>query len=199
MLYLYSLTTIISNLKFKIMRRSVKVLALTLSLCVLMSSCIGSFTLTSKLKNWNDSLGDKFVCELVFLGLTILPVYEIAVMADALVLNTIEFWTGNKLISMNDNVGDTKIVQNANGDDVLVKTTENGYNLSDGETAINLIFDETDNSWSVEYNNQVNKLLTINGDNVLLNMNNGETVSVTLDEAGVDMARQMVMPNYALK
>lgn len=198
MLYLYSLTTIISNLKFKIMRRSVKVLALTLSLCVLMSSCIGSFTLTSKLKNWNDSLGDKFVCELVFLGLTILPVYEIAVMADALVLNTIEFWTGNKLISMNDNVGDTKIVQNANGDDVLVKTTENGYNISDGETAINLIFDETDNSWNVEYNNQVNKLLTINGDNVLLNMHNGETVSVTLDEAGVDMARQMVMPNYAL-
>lgn len=196
---MYSLTTIISNLKFKIMRRSVKVLALTLSLCVLMSSCIGSFTLTSKLKNWNDSLGDKFVCELVFLGLAILPVYEIAVMADALVLNTIEFWTGNKLISMNDNVGDTKIVQNANGDDVLVKTTENGYNLSDGETAINLIFDETDNSWSVEYNNQVNKLLTIEGDNVLLNMHNGETVSVTLDEAGVDMARQMVMPNYALK
>lgn len=196
---MYSLTTIISNLKFKIMRRSVKVLALTLSLCVLMSSCIGSFTLTSKLKNWNDSLGDKFVCELVFLGLTILPVYEIAVMADALVLNTIEFWTGNKLISMNDNVGDTKIVKNANGDDVLVKTTENGYNISDGETAINLIFDETDNSWNVEYNNQVNKLLTIEGDNVLLNMHNGETVSVTLDEAGVDMARQMVMPNYALK
>lgn len=181
------------------MKRRVKVLALTLSLCVLMSSCIGSFSLTSKLMNWNQNVGGKFVNELVFIGLSILPVYEIAVMADALVLNTIEFWTGNKLISMNDNVGDTKIVKNANGDDVLVKTTENGYNISDGETAINLIFDETDNSWSVEYNNQINKLLSIDGDNVLLNMHNGETVSVTLDESGVDMARQMVMPNYALK
>lgn len=179
------------------MKKRVKVLALTLSLCVLMSSCIGSFSLTSKLYRWNDNIGDKFINELVFIGLSILPVYEIAVFADAVIFNTIEFWTGNNLIASN-NVGDTKVVKNSNGEDVCIESTENGYNISNGETSFDLVFDETDNSWNVEYDNQVSKLLTIEGDNVQLNMQNGEVVNVTLDEAGVDMARQMLMPNYAL-
>lgn len=179
------------------MKKNLKVLALTLSLCVLMSSCIGSFSLTNKLYRWNNSMGDKFINELVFIGLTILPVYEIAVFADAVIFNSIEFWTGNKVISMN-NVGDTKVVKNSNGEDVFVETLENGYNVSNGETAFKLIFDETDNSWNVEHNNQISKLLTIEGDNAQLNMFNGEMLSVTLDEAGVDMARQMAMPNYAM-
>ena len=179
------------------MKKRVKVLALTLSLCVLMSSCIGSFSLTSKLYRWNDNIGDKFINELVFIGLSIIPVYEIAVFADAVIFNTIEFWTGNNLIASN-NVGDTKVVKNSNGEDVCIESTENGYNISNGETSFDLVFDETDNSWNVEYDNQVSKLLTIEGDNVQLNMQNGEVVNVTLDEAGVDMARQMLMPNYAL-
>ncbi len=179
------------------MKKNVKILALTLSLCVLMSSCIGSFSLTNKLYKWNNSMGDKFINELVFIGLTILPVYEIAIFADAVIFNTVEFWTGNKLIAEN-NVGDTKIVKNANGEDVCIETTESGYSISNGETSFNLIFDETDNSWNVEYNNQISKILTVNGDNVQLNMHNGDVVNVTLDEAGVDMARQMLMPNYAL-
>lgn len=179
------------------MKKSVKVLALTLSLCVMMSSCIGSFSLTNKLYRWNNSMGDRFINELVFIGLTILPVYEIAVFADAVIFNTIEFWTGNNVIAMN-NVGDTKVVKNSNGEDVFVETLENGYNVSNGETAFKLIFDETDNSWNVEHNNQISKLLTIEGNNAQLNMFNGETLCVTLDEIGVDMARQMAMPNYAM-
>ena len=89
-------------------------------------------------------------------------------------------------------------MKNSNGEDVFVETLENGYNVSNGETAFKLIFDETDNSWNVEHNNQISKLLTIEGDNAQLNMFNGEMLSVTLDEAGVDMARQMAMPNYAM-
>lgn len=179
------------------MKKNLKAVALILSMCVLMSSCIGSFTLTSKLKNWNDSLGDKFVNELVFIGMTIIPVYEIAVFADAFIFNAIEFWTGDKLISMN-NVGETNIVKNSNGEDVLVETTENGYNISDGNNEISLFFDESDNSWNVEYNDQVNKLVTIDGDNAQLNLLDGNVMDVTLDETGVGMARQMLMPNYAL-
>lgn len=180
------------------MKKNVKLAAVLLSMSILMSSCIGSFTLTNKLKSWNESVGNKFVNELLFIGMHIIPVYEITIFVDALVLNSIEFWTGDKAISKS-NVGDTKIVKNSNGDDVFVTTKENGYTISNGETAMNLIFDEADNSWSVEYNNQINKLMTIEGNNAHLYLLNGETMDVTLDEAGVNMARQLVMANYALK
>jgi hypothetical protein len=40
----------------------------------------------------------KWVKWLVFLGLSIIPVYELFVLADALVLNSVEFWTGSNPI-----------------------------------------------------------------------------------------------------
>jgi hypothetical protein len=139
-------------------------------------------------------IGNKFVNELVFVCMHIVPVYEISIMADVLVLNSIEIWTGNSALSKN--VGDSKIVKNSKGEDVKITVNENGYNLSNGETAMNLIFDENDNSWSVEYNNQINKLMTIDGNNAQLYMLNGEIMNVYLDEAGVNMAR-MLMVDYA--
>lgn len=179
-----------------IMKKNVKVAAILLSMCIVMSSCIGSFGLTNKLKDWNMSIGNKFVNELVFVCMHIVPVYEVAIIADALVLNSIEFWTGNSALSKN--VGDTKIVKNSNGDDVTITVQENGYNLSNGETAMNLIFDEADNSWSLEYNNQITKLMSIDGGNAQLYLLNGQTMNVSLDEAGVNMARQL-MYDYAQK
>lgn len=177
-----------------IMKKNFKVAAILLSVCIVMSSCIGSFSLTNKLKDWNMGIGNKFVNELVFVCMHIVPVYEISIMADVLVLNSIEFWTGNSALSKN--VGDSKIVKNSKGEDVKITVNENGYNLSNGETAMNLIFDENDNSWSVEYNNQINKLMTIDGNSAQLYMLNGETMNVSLDEAGVNMAR-MLMVDYA--
>jgi len=56
--------------------------------------CYGPFTLTKSLHEWNGEIGEKWVNELVFLGLIILPVYGIATIGDALIFNSIEFWTG---------------------------------------------------------------------------------------------------------
>lgn len=179
------------------MKKSFKALAILMSACILTTSCIGSFSATNKLKSWNERIGDKFVNELVFIGLHIIPAYELFILADILVLNSIEFWTGNSVVA---NPGETKIVKNSEGDDVVVTTTENGYNLSNGETAMNLIFDEADNSWSVEYNNQVNKLMKMTDENnAELFLLNGETMNVTLDNQGIEMARQSVIGNYAMK
>lgn len=179
------------------MKKNVKFAAVLLSMSILMSSCIGSFSLTNKLKDWNESVGNKFVNELLFIGLHIIPVYEITIFADVLVLNSIEFWTGNNAIGKK--AGDTKVVKNSNGEDITITTNENGYNLSNGETAMNLIFDEADNSWSVEYNNQINKLMTIDGNNAQLYLLNGETMNITLDEDGMNMARRMFAVDYAQK
>ena len=75
---------------------------------VTLSSCIGSFGLHSKLLNWNQGIGNKFVNELVFLAFNIIPVYGVCYLADALVINSIEFWSGSNPMA---SVGDVKKVK----------------------------------------------------------------------------------------
>lgn len=60
---------------------------LILSGSIICSSCIGSFGLWSSLKDWNNNIGNKFVNEIVFLAFHIVPVYEVAYLADVIVLN----------------------------------------------------------------------------------------------------------------
>ncbi len=62
--------------------------------CLLLSGCFGSFNAIRNLWEWNDDLDNKWVKWLVFLGLSIIPVYGLFALADALVLNSVEFWTG---------------------------------------------------------------------------------------------------------
>ena len=61
---------------------------------LLLSGCYGPFQLTRKLYTWNGQVGDKWENEIVFLILAVTPVYSLAVAGDAIVFNTIEFWTG---------------------------------------------------------------------------------------------------------
>jgi hypothetical protein len=81
------------------MRRSIMtaILALFLSATVAAgTACYGSFQTTSKLHAWNGDVTDnKFANWLIFVGLIVIPVYEIAVLADAVVFNSLEFWTGS--------------------------------------------------------------------------------------------------------
>lgn len=72
-----------------------------------MQSCIGSFSLTNKVLSWNNQVGSKFVNELVFFAFWILPVYEVTAVADVLVLNSIEFWSGNNPVEASTKVIDT--------------------------------------------------------------------------------------------
>lgn len=54
-------------------------------------SCLGPFHLTSNLLTWNKTVGGKFVNELVFFSLWIIPAYEVSIILDAIVINTIDF------------------------------------------------------------------------------------------------------------
>ena len=57
--------------------------------------CYGPFNLTRRVHKWNGQAGDKWVQEVVFLAFAIVPVYGFAALGDAIVFNSIEFWTGN--------------------------------------------------------------------------------------------------------
>ena len=154
---------------------------------IMFSSCIGSFQLTSKLKNFNDGIGSKWVNELVFVAFCIVPVYELSALADVLVLNSIEFWSGKKTLA---DAGETKIIKNSKGQDIEVKTLENGYALNDGTNTMNLVFDEKEQIWSAEYEDQVMNLIRlVDENNAQLFLKNGEVMDITLNADGIDAAR----------
>ncbi len=78
------------------MRKSVLFMAfLSLGLSTALTGCYGTFPLIRKAYAFNKSVSpNKFVQEAVFLVMTVIPVYGVAGAADALILNSIEFWTG---------------------------------------------------------------------------------------------------------
>jgi len=77
------------------------------------SGCFGSFALTRNIYGLNERISDnKFVRWLVFLGFTIIPVYGVGTLVDALVFNTLEFWTGsNPLANAGTQEDGTRVVK----------------------------------------------------------------------------------------
>ena len=177
------------------MKKNFKFFAVLMAMTLVLSSCIGSFGLTNKLKSWNEGLGDKYVNEIVFFCLHVIPAYPITLLVDGLVLNSIEFWTGNAPIAKQDN--GTKIVKNAKGEEVAVTACADGYTISNGSDEIKFEFNSADNSWSAVYGDEVTKLMTIDSENnsAELYMLNGETMEVELNEAGVNAVREAVTGN----
>jgi hypothetical protein len=181
---------------FLAMRKNkLTLVAFVLSGSILLSSCVGSFGLFNRLSSWNRTLGNKFVNELVFLAFNIVPVYGVAALADMLVINSIEFWTGSNPMA---SVGDVKKVKGEDGSNYLVTTLENGYSITkEGESAsMDLIYDQENNTWNVEANGEKTELLKMNNNGTAdLFLPNGEKMNVTLDNQGMMAARQAVMSN----
>lgn len=168
--------------------------AVVLCSCLLFSSCVGSFGLFNRLNSWNNSIGSKFVNELVFLAFNIVPVYGVAYLADALVINSIEFWSGSNPMA---NVGDVKKVKGENGN-YLVTTLENGYSIAkEGETAsMDLIYNKEANTWNVVANGESAELVKMNNDGTAdLFLTNGERMNITLDAQGMMAARAVANGN----
>lgn len=107
------------------------------------TACYGPFNVTKSLHRWNgqikgnDPVADKWMRELVFLGLVILPVYEFAALGDAIIFNSIEFWTGNNPVKAGSegNEGRTRVAQVA-------------------DTTIAVAFEGDGNSASVSYSKE---------------------------------------------
>ena len=126
------------------MKKKVFTLAVAalLSGSILFTSCIGSFGLTGKVYSWNKNQ-EKWVDELLFLALCIVPVYEVSLFIDAVVLNTIEFWTGSNPVAFKD--GEIRNVETENGI-YTVEKIGNSYHIEkQGEEGIlDLVYDGND-------------------------------------------------------
>lgn len=161
---------------------------LTLTASLSLSSCLGSFALTNKVLNWNRQVGGKFVNEVVFFALWVLPVYELSAIADILVMNSIEFWSGTNPVVAENKVIDGKDAR------YLVARDEKGYtitNLSD-KSVVKFNFDADDNSWSIEANGKEQKLFTyVDETHINVIAPDGRFHNVELSEQGVWAYQQM--------
>lgn len=78
---------------------------------IFQTGCFGSFSLSHKVYDFNASVGDKFVNTIVFWAFCIIPVYEVTLFLDTVLLNLIEFWSGSNPVSMNEGETEIQIVQ----------------------------------------------------------------------------------------
>lgn len=159
----------------------------------LFSSCIGSFSLFNKVAKWNlNATSNKYLNAII--GFVISPVYGICMFADWVVLNTIEFWTGDQLLA---DAGKTQPVIGTNGDFYLITTLVDGYCISNETTKQTsyLKFDKENSTWSYEVDGTVSKLLRLNADNTLtVFLPTGETIDVTNDAQGLQQVQSLISP-----
>lgn len=157
-------------------------LVLALSGSMLFTSCIGSFQLTNKLLDWNQGIGSKFVNELVFFAFWILPVYEVSGLADILVLNSIEFWSGENPVAQG-----TKMIEGEDGK-YLVDCDGKGYTITsqnDG-SVVRLDFNAENKEWSATIGEETFTLFSFVDDtHVKMIAPDGEYQTVELSDAGV--------------
>jgi hypothetical protein len=162
---------------------------IALALSMPLQSCLGSFSLTNKVLTWNREVGNKYVNELVFFAFWVLPVYELTLAADMLVLNSIEFWTGENPV-----VSETKVVDGKDAQ-YLVQSDATGYtitNLSD-KSVVRFNFDASDRSWSLETNGSEYKFMSfVDDSHVRMITPDGSWRTVELNQQGVMAYEQLV-------
>ena len=146
-------------------------------------SCIGSFTLTNKVLTWNRNVNNKFVNELVFFAFWVLPVYEVTAIADLLVINSIEFWSGNTPLEARNQVIETEHGK------YLIASDETGYDLlsPDGNN-IRFNFDKETQTWSMSVNGKedMDFLRFSDSNHVEVINTQGQFVDVELTREAID-------------
>lgn len=153
------------------------------------SSCIGTFVLTNRVLNWNRQVGNKFVNELVFFAFWILPVYEVVGLADVLVLNSIEFWSGSNPITASTKTIDTDhgrylVICDGKGYDIICETTGEKTRLS---------FEEDTRTWQIATPDGAVPFMTFVDDNhVRMITPEGDFRTVELSQQGVLAYRQSI-------
>lgn len=160
------------------------------------TSCIGSFSMTNHLLAWNKQVGNKFVNELVFFAFWILPAYEISILADVLVLNSIEFWSGNNPMACG------KSYIEGNDGRYLVECDGKGYTITsenDG-TSVRLDFDSDDRAWDITLpDGESHRLMTFVDDtHVAMPTPDGSTTVVELSDAGLYAYREIAASGLQL-
>jgi len=88
-----------------ILRKTVAI-AVIASFMSVTTACYGPFNLTRNVYHFNSGIkgsgevNEKWMKEIVFFGMIIIPVYMFSALLDAFIFNAIQFWTGNNPIKV---------------------------------------------------------------------------------------------------
>jgi len=159
----------------------------------MMSGCYGSFALVSGLHDWNGRVSNsKFVNELVFLGLCIIPVYEIAALGDALIFNSIEFWGGSNPISMNEGEVEESEMMHEGHKYQIIKS-KNSMTIACAETVEKAEFKyfPKEKSWYLMEGEEKSKVVEMKDENVFTYLPNSKTL--VFDKNSADIVEREVM------
>ena len=180
----------------KMKKVNLKIAAVLLAGCFLCSSCIGSFRLFNSYEKWQCHM-TKYKILNGIVGLILQPIVGgVCLVVDALVLNTIEFWSGSNPMAANK-------VQTVKGQDGLyyaVKTLKNGYEIKNPHGEVTLfIHDSKTDTWSVSQNGITKEILRFNSDGTIqATLQTGEKMTVSNDEDGLAQVREAVCNDYCL-
>ena len=167
---------------------SFKVSALLLAGSMVYSSCIGSFSLFNNYADWQCHMsGNKFVNAVV--GFVLMPIVgSVCLFVDSVVLNTIEFWSGDNPVA--SNAGKTQQVMGSDGRYYAVKTLKDGYEVTapTGEVSV-FKYDKQTDSWSLTQQGVTRELFRFNADGTITTTVAEKQLTVTPDQAGVYQVR----------
>lgn len=187
---LFTLSTIFILMKKRYLPVAI---ALVLTGSIMSTSCIGSFALTNKLLSWNKQVGNKFVNELVFFAFWVIPVYEVSCLADVLVINSIEFWSGDNPVASGKKVIDGKDGR------YIVECDGKGYTITseNDKSVVRLDFDKEDQTWSVAVpgGDRYELMTFIDETHVAMPAPDGTRSIVELSDNGLMAYRDMVTAN----
>jgi hypothetical protein len=177
-------------------KMNLKVVACLLMGTLLYSSCIGSFSLFNSYAKWQCHMtGNKFVNAIV--GFILMPIVgSVCLFVDSVVLNTIEFWTGEN--PMHANIGKTQQVLGSDGRYYAVTTLKDGYEVKapTGEVS-NFTYDKKQNVWSLTQNGVTTELFRFNADGTITTLaDKNMQLTVTPDEAGLYQVRTAIGGGY---
>ena len=163
-----------------------KLVSVALSALMLFTGCYGSFGLVQKVHEFNGNVTDsKFVHEILFLVMVIVPVYSIASFIDVAILNLIEFWSGSNPLVMEEGEMEEKLVQ-LDGKEFKITATKNQFQIEeiDGESVV-LRYHEDDTAWYLHNDEQevkIGQLMSKKGNKKVVRQffPDGHTEDVTL-------------------
>ena len=83
------------------------------------TACYGPFNLTKNVYHWNSGIkgsgevSEKWMKELVFFGMIVVPIYRFSALLDAFIFNSIQFWSGDNPVKASElrDDGQTKVAQ----------------------------------------------------------------------------------------
>jgi len=88
-----------------IIRKAVAIAVMT-SFMGMTTACYGPFNLTRNVYHFNSGvkgsgeINEKWMKEVVFFGMIIIPVYMFSTLLDAFIFNAIQFWTGDNPVKL---------------------------------------------------------------------------------------------------